>query len=256
MKKFDRLKICRHDNRVLYWQRRHVGDVTASVTCDDRRLHQEVAVLDKNGKPKSVNAANYSTTICQCSSRNQTAFDDSGIVVEDHQQQQHQHQQQCPARTESRRDETATDERADPTSATPTAAARLDVPSAERRRPGRGQCSSTHHWYRHRRRASNERRAMQRVAEWIDRNCGSCHDDRPAVAATTSLTLRVPEAGKVMLIVDSRPNVSRRLYRHHCDVSRRRASGCRSTRVDVKESSVITVSGQPFVVELVGLRQR
>lgn len=225
-----------------------------SVTCGDRRFYQDAAVRHKNERPTFVNATDTSATICQCSSRKQIACDDSGIVVEAHGDQQQQ--QHSPTRTESRQDEATTDERTDLRSASPAAAdARLDVTSAERRRSGRHHSSSAHHWYRHRRRASNERRAMERVAEWIDRNCGSRHDDRPAVAATASLTLRMPEGGKLMLIVDSRPSTGRRLHRH-CDVPRHFASGCRLKRVDLKDSEIITLSGQPLVVELAGLKQR
>jgi hypothetical protein len=218
-----------------------------SVVCGDRRHRRDMDVNSKNGKCALLSTADdNSTTTCQCNPRDRTNCDDSGIIVEDHRQQLRQH---SPSRTEFRRGEAAADEQTDAASASPAAGDRLDViTSSERRRSSRRHFSSTHHWYRHRRRASNERRAMERVAEWIDRNCGSCHDDQPTVHGATSLMLRMPEGGKLTLILDSRPNTGCRRSRHY-------ASCCRQMTVDIEESGTCAASRQSFVVELVGLKQ-
>lgn len=190
---------CRRGRRVLHWHRRSQDGV---VTCAEytTRLSPAAAAAVQKTSSHSIQHNDQQQEADQCPpiTGGQTTLDDSGIAVDDN--------RSCSPPGNTSALVHCTERRTDASNGSCP-----DVTSmAIRPRDGDRQWRSTHHWYRHRHRANNERRAMQRVVEWIDRNHNDGshgngrHGVRAGTATDTSLTVRLPLGGRLTLIVDNK----------------------------------------------------
>ena len=65
-------------------------------------------------------------------------------------------------------------------------------------------CSSSHRWYRHRHRADSERRAMRRVADWLDENQHRLDDDEELVAPPGEKPVAPPSELDIIVVHEHR----------------------------------------------------
>jgi len=202
----------RYERRLLFWRLRRGGDVVTAVPCDDSVTddnHHGRSILHlkvDNGHPQrrvyndqvsSVTPRGKDVTGKAQHCRDgyhRTTLDDSGIALEDGRiSPSGFNRSDCAAATTVKRCD----------SDSPTTIDCSEVISKSGPRP----YTSTHHWYRHKHRASQERRAMKRVAEWIDRNYsgnhgGGLHGDR-STTTDASMVIRIPAGGKLTVTVES-----------------------------------------------------